>query len=580
MHPSSHVVFKPIISFVICFIIGCLPQYTLAQLSSPSYWEGTLDDGQRQLQLKFVFQKNDDEWSGTLYSPDESHIELPIKQFEITDQSLKFTVPSTNGVFEGKWNGDQSKANGVWKQRGADINLELNRIESIQLPKLDEVWRGTLSVGKAKLEMGLKIYQLEDGGSIAKLDSYTQGVKGIPVEFSKKGPQYEVKNAALGLTYVADRSSDGQTLNGTFTQSGNDFPLDMKRISTDQDDQPKRPQTPKAPFPYQSEDVQFTNATDNVTLAGTLTIPEGKGPFAAAILISGSGSQDRDETIFEHKPFWVISDYLSRRGVAVLRFDDRGFGESTGAEILTESTSEDFARDVSAGIDFLKTRPEIDPKKIGLIGHSEGGLIAPLVASQNGDVAFIISLAGTGVDGGEILISQIRAAQEASGVDKEMVNAMTRLTTEMIKRVYDDQDLNKEVVDQIVKAITEGSDQKITDYVTAQSEGLLTLVDQDWSRFFIKHDPAEYWRKVTCPVLALNGDKDLQVLADLNLPPIEAALKQGGNTQFEIKKLANLNHLFQETEGPGLASEYGQLQQTISPVTLVSMQEWLDKILD
>ena len=579
MNASTNYPSRTFVTLVVFTIAWMLPLTTEAQPTETSFWEGTLNAGPRNIPLKFIIQKQKGQWTGTLYSPTEGHAELPMKQIEISENELKFAIPNTNTVFEGQFQNEATKAIGIWKQRGAEIDFEIEKTDAFSLPELTEFWQGTLEAGGAKLEMGLKIYRLGNGDLIAKLDSYTQRVKGIPVDFSQQDQQYEVKKTALGMTYKAERSPDGKALNGTFKQGGQEFPLDMERVAIAEDNQPNRPQTPQAPFPYQSEDVKFTNTLDNVTLAGTLTIPEGEGPFPAAILISGSGSQDRDETIFDHKPFWVISDYLSRRGVAVLRFDDRGFGESTGVEILSKSTSEDFARDVAAGLQFLSQRPEIASRKIGLIGHSEGGIIAPIVASQNDDVAFIISMAGTGVNGGKILISQIRAAQEAAGVDSKMVNAMTRLTTALVDKVYDDQVLNEEAVTQITQEITDGSDEETTAYVTAQSAGLLKLVDRDWSRFFINHDPAGTWRKVTCPVLVLNGDKDLQVLADLNLPAIEAALKQGGNTQFVVKKLTNLNHLFQETQGPGLATEYGQLEQTISPEALNSMQEWLEKIV-
>ncbi len=544
-----------------------------------SLWEGILDTENRKLLMKFEFHNDEGNWTGTLHSPDEGHIEIPIPKMEITEGQLEFVAPQVKAKFSGKLSDNGSMATGQWTQNGIDVDFVIRKVDSLNLPKLKEYWQGTLNAGGTKLKLGLKIFETADGELIAKLDSYSQGVTGIPLKFEQAGQQYLFSQATMRMTYEAEVGADRKNLSGTFVQMGNEFPLEMERMAENSEPVANRPQNPQGPFPYKITQVTYENETGNVTLGGTLTTPNGEGPFPAAILISGSGSQDRDETIFEHKPFWVIADYLSRHGIAILRFDDRGVGESTGSELLATSTSQDFAQDVQAGIDFLKTQANIDSTKIGLIGHSEGGLIAPMVATQGDDVAFIISLAGTGIDGGKILTSQIRAAQEASGVDPELVDAVGLLTGQLVEKVYADETVNQALMLELADKIANDMPEETAALLKMEAKSMHKMAALPWMKYFIKYDPAGAWKKVGCPVLALNGEKDLQVLAELNLPAIENALQEGGNPNFKILKLPNLNHLFQETEGPGLASEYGVLEQTFSPAALKAMSDWLDQIL-
>ena len=570
-------------------LFGSLCYLTLFAFSPPlhgpeleveqSLWEGTLDAGGQKLLMKFEFHKDQDAWKGVLHSPDEGHIEIPISKMQTTDGQMEFMAPTVGAKFAGELSSDGLLATGIWSQNGHEIDFVLRKVDSLNLPKLKEAWQGTLKAGETKFKLGLKIFQTDEGDLFAKLDSYSQGVKGIPVDFKQDGRQYLFSQAAMKLTYKAELSADGKTLSGTWEQVGTKFPLELERMSEGFEPVANRPQNPKGPFPYKVKKVTYENATDKVTLGGTLTTPNGEGPFPVAILISGSGSQDRDETLFEHKPFWVIADYLTRHGVAVLRFDDRGVGESTGVELLANSTSQDFANDVQAGIDFLKTQDNIDSTKIGLIGHSEGGLIAPMVATQGDDVNFIISLAGPGVDGGKILTSQLRAAQEASGFDPDLVDAIEELTERLVAKVNADETVTQEVLKELTDEISKDLSEKSAAGFNTQAKLLSQMMASPWARYFIKHDPAVNWKQVRCPVLVLNGEKDLQVLADLNLPAIKSALEEAGNNKFKIVRLANLNHLFQETEGPGLGNEYGLLEQTFSPNALQAMSNWLDQIL-
>ena len=327
-------------------------------------------------------------------------------------------------------------------------------------------------------------------------------------------------------------------------------------------------------MPYKQEKVQFENSSDQVTLAGTLTIPDGSGPWPAMIMISGSGPQDRDETILDHKPFLVIADHLTRNGMAVLRYDDRGTAESTGT--FGTATSEDFARDAESAISFLESRDDIRSDRIGLIGHSEGGVIAPMVAARNDKVSMIVLLAGTGVDGAMITVSQTRAMAAAAGTPPMFLDATDVFLKDILDHVMKhDEPIPTELVNSAFEKATADIENEAVRKMLEPVKSGVGLMQTPWFRFFCRFDPATALKKVKCPVLALNGTKDLQVLADLNIDAIEAALKEGGNPDFEVHKLDNLNHMFQETSGPGLPGEYANIEQTFSPKALDIMTQWI-----
>ncbi|GAL66185.1 hypothetical protein JCM19301_750 [Jejuia pallidilutea] len=345
--------------------------------------------------------------------------------------------------------------------------------------------------------------------------------------------------------------------------------------------QNERPQEPKPPFNYNVEDVVFFNSkADSIKLAGTLTLPKAIKKPPVAILISGSGPQNRDAYLkpFNHKPFLVLADYLTKQGIAVLRYDDRGVGESQGK--FKDATSFDFALDVEAAIHFLKTRNDIDTSKIGLIGHSEGGLIAPIVTSKNKDVAFVVMLAGPGVDGGKILETQSRKMMELRGVQKMMIDENEKLTTiiyDVIKR-YKNTDTIKS---KIAKGLNNFKAQNPMSIVSPSITPILIkqqlkILESKWLLEFIKIDPKEYLEKTTCSILVLNGSKDVQVLPEVNLPEIQKALATSGNTDVTIKELENLNHLFQTAE-TGNLDEYKTIEETFAPSALKLIADWINE---
>lgn len=433
-------------------------------------------------------------------------------------------------------------------------------------------WLGTLDLQSLKLRVVFHISK-EGEAYTAKLDCPDQGVNGIPIRKTTfAGGTLKLELPNLMAEFEGKLSEDGTEIVGEFRQAGTVMPLTLKK--TEKIEEPKRPQNPKPPFPYKSEDVQFQNKKEGHTLAGTLTIPEGKGPFPAVVLVSGSGPQDRDETLLGHKPFWVIADHLSRKGIAVLRYDDRGVGKSGG--VFATATTEEFAYDAIAAVEFLTTRNEVDTSKTGVMGHSEGGLIAPYAATKSSKVAFVIMLAGPGVPGTDLLRQQQRLIMKASGVGDSDIDAQTKLWDKIVGKLNtmkadDDATELKKIVDENFSG-----DDDLSKAVRAQWNSQLSGLLTPWFRYFLTYDPRDTLKKVNVPVLAINGELDLQVDPKQNLPEIEKALKQGGNKDFTIKELPGLNHLFQTTK-TGSPGEYGQIEETFSPTALKIIEEWIAK---
>lgn len=328
----------------------------------------------------------------------------------------------------------------------------------------------------------------------------------------------------------------------------------------------KRPQDPIKPYPYREEEISYESKEPGIKLAGSLTLPDSGGPFPAVLLISGSGAQNRNEEIMGHKPFLVLADHLTRQGVAVLRVDDRGIGGSSRGP--SDVTSLDFAQDVIGGVSFLKSHEEINPGQIGLIGHSEGGIIAPMVAARSPDVAFIVLMAGTGVRGEDVLTRQAELLMRANGASEELIQAnikSQKILFDIMKSTPDNEEAEKQAREALSKI-----NPVIRDAAYAQMKSALSA----WMRFFITYDPQTALEKVQCPVLALNGEKDLQVSARQNLPEIEKALHAGGNKDFKAVELPGLNHLFQACK-TGSVAEYAQIEETLSPVALELISGWI-----
>lgn len=414
-------------------------------------------------------------------------------------------------------------------------------------------WRGSISTGATILRIGLHL------GEHPTFDSPDKGALGVPAEVKTEGNHIVVTIAGKPV-FDGNLAPDGMSLDGMLNPGQANIPLHLERGVFAA---ASRPQTPRPPFPYRAEEVGFDNpGAPGVHLAGTLTTPEGEGPFPAVLLITGSGQEDRDETVFEHKPFLVLSDALTRRGIAVLRLDDRGKGGSTGAS--PNNTTADFVTDAETAVAWLRGRGDIDPKRIGLLGHSEGGIIAPIVASQDPAVAFVVMWASPGVGGETTIVEQVRSITLASGAGAERADRMASYETA--------------VLDAVRKAADFAAARAAIDAVNS-SYGMPATGDADlaalmshWYRYFLSLDPAPVLREVKVPTLALLGSVDTQVPASFNAPALRAALAD--NPEATVEVLPGLNHFFQKAE-TGSPDEYGRIEQTIDPAALDRMVEWI-----
>jgi len=443
---------------------------------------------------------------------------------------------------------------------------------------LTGIWQGTLDAMGSELRVVFTVSAGEGGTYSATMASPDQGAEGIPVEEAVlEGSAVRFGVASVMGAYKGALGEDGKTITGEWSQGGMTFPLTLERVA----EAPTivRPQEPPAGATlYNSEQVTYQNPGAGIAIGGAITVPNGPGPFPAVILISGSGAQDRNETVFGHRPFLVLADSITKRGIAVLRVDDRGVGATQGD--LQQSTSRDLADDVRAGIEFLKKRPDIDPKRIGLLGHSEGALIAPMVAADTKDVAFVVLLAAPGLVGEDVLYDQARRIGEAAGETPEAVERGRKLQQAVfdVVKAQPDNALATEELRGVIKAgvaeLPEATQAELAGSLDAFIDGQIRMVIAPWFRFFLTYDPMPVLGKVTCPVLALYGGKDLQVSPGANSGPVESALKAGGNADYTVKTFDAVNHLFQ-TATTGLPDEYPKIQETMAPEVLKFMGDWI-----
>lgn len=457
------------------------------------------------------------------------------------------------------------------------ISISLNTMaQEKEETKFESFWEGKIKFGSVSLRLVLKTFINEDGSTGAFLDSPDQGANNIPVtsvSVADDSLKFEIK--MIGASYKGLIEKDSMVAVGNFSQAGMNLPLNLKKV--EKVAEIRRPQNPQKPYPYNEEEVVIDNRSANIRLAGTLTFPRDGNKFPAVVLVTGSGAQDRDETIFNHKPFWIVADYLTRNGIAVLRYDDRGVGKSGGNP--STATSADFVTDALAAIDYLKTRNEIDQKKIGLIGHSEGGMIAPMAVSSSDDVAFIVLLAGPGLTGKDILVAQTELILRAEGTKEEEIIEQVTKNKEIYGIIANEPDSSiaykkiEELYNAEYASMTE-EEKKDPNNSRATFERNVKIILSPWFRFFLKFDPKPYLENVTVPVLALNGEKDLQVPPKENLAAIEEALKTAGNKNYKIVELPGLNHLFQTCK-TGTVSEYGQIEETFSPEALKIIGDWI-----
>ncbi len=432
-------------------------------------------------------------------------------------------------------------------------------------------WSGSLEIMGQKLPIVFNISQ-KDTTFITKMDSPAQNALGLPTNKTiVDGNELEIIASGLGIHYKGTLESD--SIVGFFNQNGLSLSLTLRQS---QEPDFIRPQQPQPPYPYRIEEVVITNKKNNNSISATITTPDNIEKHPAVILVAGSGPNDRDETVFGHKPFWVIADHLTRNGIIVLRYDKRGVGKSTGK--YETATTSDFAEDAQTAIDYLISRRDVDKTSIGIIGHSEGGIIAPMIASKRNDIKHIILLAGMGTKGIDLIMQQNKLALEDQNIEPQNVEELLSITRNTLESIHhwqgteNDKTALRDKINSLwdktplIQRMKLNKDQYIRSNFIAMSS--------PWFREFIKIDPSSYIKRVKCPVLVLNGENDMQVIAKDNTELIEVALTQGKNKNYKIKLYPHLNHLFQESE-TGKVDEYIKIEQTISDQVLNDITEWI-----
>lgn len=452
------------------------------------------------------------------------------------------------------------------------VNTETANIDLSASTDITGRWEGKLNTGTTFIKVVFRIIKDSQGNLHAFMDSPDQGAYDIPVrKVTSDNGEVIIDVAKIKGKYSGKISKNKLIIEGTWKQSGISLPLKLSKITTGKSEataESSRPQEPEPPYPYKVEDAKFTNKQAGFTLSGTLTYPNSGNKFPAVVLISGSGSQNRNEEIFGHKPFLVIADYLTRNGIAVLRYDDRGFAESGGN--AEEATSLDYAEDAYSAFKYLKSKDFIDKENIGLIGHSEGALIASYLASKHSDISFIVLLAGPGVPGKDLLLMQSEALLRAEGASDDYIKKIHKINKQIYNTVLLENNLEKakEKITKILKGLKLSTEQ-----IKIQEKTLLS----PWYRFFLSYDPKPALEAVKCPVLALAGSLDTQVPAEINIKAIKDALEKGGNTRYTVMELEGLNHLFQPAK-TGLPGEYARIKETFSKNALKIIADWIKKV--
>lgn len=552
-------------------VLILIPVLVQAAETPAGRWEGAIQLPSGALQVVVNLEPEGGSWKGTMDIPAQGALGLRLSPLTIDGTAVRFTLVGVPGepTFEGTLAGGEIRGN---LAQGSPFPFHLRREgEGDPASGAAGRWAGAVEVPGMSLPVTIVLEKTAEGW---KGTADIQGKTGLPLdEISVDGAVVRFVMVGPPGKPVFDGRLEGGEIRGTFLQRPS-FPVTLTRKGDAA--RLARPQEPKPPFPYSAEEVAYTNG--GVKLAGTLTLPPGAGPFPAVLLISGSGAQNRDEELLGHRPFAVIADHLTRAGLAVLRVDDRGVGGSTGD--VASSTTEDFAGDALAGVRFLTSHPQIDPRRVGLLGHSEGAVVAPLAASRSKDVAFVVMLAGSAVPGYDLLRRQGELLARASGLPEDQVASYLEIQKKALDLIRDEKDEAvfqaklKELARLQAERLSEEEKKALGSDPQAAIELVLKQQSTPWWRAFVAYDPRTALRKVKVPVLAVNGTLDLQVDADQNLPEIEKALKEAGNPDVTVRRFPGLNHLFQ-TAKTGTVDEYGQIEETVSPAVLDAVTRWI-----
>jgi len=556
-------------------------------------WAGKLAVQGQQLRLLFHIQLNEEgNYTGSVDSPDQGAGGIPISAIKVEGNKIYLTVRSIRGSFEGTMAAHGQTIEGIWRQGGMQIPIILDRkpLQVEQLLKNDKkkelasklfgAWKGNLKLKNNKdLPIIFHLKASEKKTIEGSFDSPSQNAFGVPIsQISGRGSRVNIFAGLINARFFGNLSKDGKTLKGIWQQGETQMPLTLQQAK--EETVLKRPQTPKPPFPYEQQEVQFESKSAGGVLKGTLLSPKEKGKYPAVVLVSGSGPQDRDESIFGHKPFLVLADYLVRKGIVVLRYDDRGTGASSG--VFAKATTADFAEDASAALQFLRGQPKVDAKKAGILGHSEGGIVAVKLAAGENAPAFIVLLSAPAIPGDELMLLQNEAILQANKIDEEVITAGLRLSAQSYAIIKTESDpvkaaqkiryLEDNFWGSMFPNIREGLKK------TGMQKGFLVKqlpqLLSPWMRYFISYDPATDLKKIKCPVLAIYGEKDLQVPPKRNADKMKELLSGSGQLLNQVRIVPQVNHLMQECE-TGLPGEYAKIEQTFAPKVLNMIDRWI-----
>lgn len=552
------------------------PQPTHGQ-SLAGNWSGSLQAGDNV--LHFVLHIGVTEYGvavATIDSLDQGVYGIEAGSLKESGATFQFEIPSVNAAFEGTVAANRESIDGAWSQGGAHLPLIFHRQPRVALSKsptgaistAEGTWQGAIEANGMRYRLQLHISHDAQGHLVATMDSIDQGINGFHAsQATESDSQIHLELPTVRSTYDGTINSVRNSMTGTWRQNGEPTQLTFHR--SDQILELRRPQNPRKPYPYEEEELTFENAKAGTTLAATLTVPRGAGPFPAAILLVGSGPLDRDETDGGHRPFLVLADHLTRSGIAVLRYDKRGIGKSSGS--YDDATTADFASDAEAALAFLKARKGINPQKIGIVGHSEGGIIASMVASRLSSVDWIALLAGPATKGEETLLIQSDLITRAAGMTNDQVEKsldFDRQSYNLVRHEKNRTALESDLAD-LVKVSGIGPAMPPA-FVQRQ----IHWTSSPWFRYFLDYDPVPALQRTKCPVLALSGEKDLQVPPKENLPLIRKALEDGGNKDFKVLELPGLNHEFQHCY-MGLPAESRAIEETFAPDAMNTLSDWI-----
>lgn len=561
-------------------------QAAFGQQSIVGHWEGNIKIQGQELIINVDFKAVTEGLAATIDIPQQNAKGLALKNVRYQHPTVYFELPAGPGlaIFNGERN--DSLIAGKFTQAGMEGTFSIHIMNpknpdvaeqaSDKLKSVVDVWTGAIEImGRS---IGISMTFKTKGGELkATIDIPEQNATALTlnnVRYDSSKVHCELP-AGPGLA-IFDGSVAGDSIKGTFTQAGTAgiFHLGRGGPATTKEETEEL-------VPYERKEVVFYN--DSIKFAGTLTLPPTKGPHPAVVMITGSGPQNRDEELFGFKPFKIIADHFTRMGIAVLRYDDRGVGGSGGSTM--QSTTADFANDALAAIHFLQSRSDINPKQIGLCGHSEGGIVAPLAASQSRDVAFIICIAGTGVDGKTLLLAQEEAIMRADSASEEKIQKALKSNKRIFELIVSGNNLDEvrkefraSVIEQM-NSMTEAQRKAVTneeEFIRTGVEARVASLQSPWFKFFLTYDPALALKKVKCPILALFGELDTQVPAELNKKAMESVLKKGGTKDYTFKVIPRADHLFLSAK-TGSPSEYASLKKEFAPGFLDTMSDWILK---